>query len=129
MQIKSENIFTMNVFGNNLRRIRKQKELTMKQLAEAVGVKHQSVEKWETGKTMPKGKTLEALLEFLNISANELMYEQSPANSSGIVEAGDKIIVDKELWFAKERELQLYRENAELQRKVESLKNAATVSE
>lgn len=117
----------MNVFGNNLRRIRKEKDLTLKQLAEKLGIKHQSVEKWEKGLTSPKGKTLSALLEVLNVTANDLLYEKPTPSESGIVEAGDKVIVDKNVWEARERELQLYRRNAELQNEVEHLKNAEMV--
>ena len=119
----------MNVFGINLRKLRKEKDLTLKQLAEAVGVKHQSVEKWEKGLTLPKGKTLEILLAFLGVTANELMYEKKPSNNSGVIDAGDKVIVDKNLWLAQERELQLYREKAALERQVEHLKNTEMVSD
>jgi transcriptional regulator with XRE-family HTH domain len=124
-----KNIFKMSVFGINLRKLRKEKDLTLKQLAEAVGVKHQSVEKWEKGLTLPKGKTLEILLAFLGVTANELMYEKKPSNNLGVIDAGDKVIVDKNLWLAQERELQLYREKAALERQVKHLKNPETISD
>ena len=124
---KVKNIFDMNVFGNNLRRIRKEKGLTLKQLAEKLGIKHQSVEKWEKGLTSPKGKTLNMLLEVLNVTANDLLYEKPTPSELGVIDAGDKIIVDKNVWEARERELQLYRRNAELQNEIEHLKNAEMV--
>lgn len=97
----------MSVFGSNLRKIRKSKNLTLKQLAEMVGVKFQSVEKWEKGASMPTGKTLELLTAALNITTNDLMYESS--DGTGIVEAGEKVIVDKAVWDAKEKELEYLR--------------------
>ena len=91
------------------------------------GIKHQSVEKWEKGITSPKGKTLNALLEVLNVTANDLLYEKPANTESGVIDAGDKVIVNKEIWEARERELMLYRKNEKLQKEVERLKNPAMV--
>jgi transcriptional regulator with XRE-family HTH domain len=77
MQIKSELFFMENTFGHNLRKIRTDRNLTLSQLAEKLGVKHQSVEKWEKGITMPNGKRLIELVTILEISQNDLYQEYS----------------------------------------------------
>lgn len=118
----------MSAFGENVRKYRKQKDLTLKQLADILGIKFQSVEKWEKGETMPKGPTLSRLAEALGITPNDLYY--SPNESAGIVEAGDKVIVDRALWEAKERELEylrtiftLTKQSPNQQQSIENLKN------
>lgn len=118
----------MNIFGDNLRRIRTSKGLKMKQLAESLNVSHQTIEKWEKGISMPKGKNLQALTEILGITANDLIYEA--ASQTGIVDAGDKVIVDKAVWEAKEKEIEYLRkiaslvdENSQKTEKIEQLKN------
>ncbi|MFN8347472.1 MAG: helix-turn-helix transcriptional regulator [Spirosomataceae bacterium] len=107
----------MSVFGGNVRKYRKQKELTLKQLADILGVKFQSVEKWEKGLTMPKGKTLEHLCNALGVTINDLLYE---ADTSGVIDLGEKVIVDKDVWDAREKELEYLRTIYELTREKEA---------
>lgn len=64
-----------NIFGKNLRRFRTDKNLTLKELAEKLGVKFQSVEKWEKGATMPNGKRIGDIVSILGVSQNDLYRE------------------------------------------------------
>ena len=64
-----------NAFGKNLKRLRILKGLTLKDLSLKIGVKFQSVGKWEDGTTMPNGKRLTMIAEILGVSINELHYE------------------------------------------------------
>ena len=41
-------------FGENLKNIRKEKNMSQEQLAEKVNVSRQSVSKWETGESYPE---------------------------------------------------------------------------
>ena len=41
-------------FGDNLRALRRENEISQEKLAEKVGVSRQSVSKWETGETYPE---------------------------------------------------------------------------
>ena len=40
-------------FGDNLKQIRKSKNISQEELAERLGVSRQSVSKWETGENYP----------------------------------------------------------------------------
>ncbi len=43
-----------NILGRNIRKARLKKGWTQKQLAEAIGVKHNSISDWENGKIILK---------------------------------------------------------------------------
>ncbi len=104
-----------SIFGKNIKKFRLLKNLTQKQLAELLDVKHQSVEKWEKGETMPTGKRLILLVEALGITQNQL-YE-SIENSNSKVET---VTITQEeynnLQQALTRENELLRELAELRK-------------
>ena len=53
-------------FSENLRRLRKAKDIKQEALAEAMNVSRQTVSKWENGTAMPDFKSL---MHLLNISA------------------------------------------------------------
>lgn len=60
-----------NTFNVNLRRIRKEKNITQEQLADAVGVSAQAVSKWEmTG--FPDSQLLPSIADYLGVSIDEL---------------------------------------------------------
>ena len=100
-------------FGKNIRKIRLAKGLTLKQLAEKLGVSHQSVEKWEKGITMPTGKRLLLLAEVLEVTQNQL-YETEKN------EEPDTVVISKmeydRFQQALTRENELLRELAELRK-------------
>lgn len=60
-----------NEFGENLKKIRKERELTQEQLADAVGVSAQAVSKWEQG-SFPDASLLPAVADFLGVKIDEL---------------------------------------------------------
>lgn len=61
-------------FGDRIRTLRKDRDLTQLQLAEYVGVSQTAVAAWETGKReVPKGDNLLMLAEALGFDAGELM--------------------------------------------------------
>ena len=51
-------------FSENLRRLRKAKDIKQEALAEAMNVSRQTVSKWENGTAMPDFKKLNALAEY-----------------------------------------------------------------
>jgi transcriptional regulator with XRE-family HTH domain len=64
----------MQSFGDRIRTLRKERDLTQLQLAEYVGVSQTAVGAWETGKReVPKGDNLLKLAEALGFDAEELM--------------------------------------------------------
>lgn len=64
----------MNIyFGENLKRLRKEKELTQETLAEFLGVTFQAVSKWERGETYPDITLLPSISSFFNVSIDDLL--------------------------------------------------------
>lgn len=59
--------------GKFIAEMRKEKNLTQKQLAELIGISDKAVSKWECGKSMPDNSILLKLCEILNINVNELL--------------------------------------------------------
>lgn len=68
----------MNTFPNNLKRLRKARELKQEDLAEQLNVTRQTVSGWETGRRQPDLDTLKLLAEALNADIHELIYGQKP---------------------------------------------------
>lgn len=60
-------------FGQRLRQSRTIKKMTQKQLATAVGAKHNSVSDWENDKNKPDPDTIELLCGVLEITPNYLL--------------------------------------------------------
>ena len=64
-------------FPDNLKRIRKSKQLSQEALAEMLDVSRQSVSKWELGICMPEAQLLLRLSEVLGVSLDALMSDSS----------------------------------------------------
>ena len=60
-------------FSENLRRLRKAKDIKQEALAEAMNVSRQTVSKWENGTAMPDFKKLNALAEYFGVTMDELL--------------------------------------------------------
>ena len=63
----------MNEFGQRLKLLRKEKELTQEQLAKAVGIPYTTYRKYEIGSVMPRKANMEKLEKFYKMSAGELL--------------------------------------------------------
>lgn len=57
----------------HIRELRKAKNFSQEQLAEAMGVSPASVSKWETGQSLPELPTLVALADFFEVSVDALL--------------------------------------------------------
>lgn len=60
-------------FGENLKRLRKEKELTQETLAEIFGVSFQTISKWERGETYPDITMLPVISSYFNVSVDSLL--------------------------------------------------------
>ncbi len=60
-------------FGKNLKKLRKEKELTQETLAEFLGVSFQTVSKWERGETYPDITMLPIISRFFGITIDDLL--------------------------------------------------------
>ena len=68
---------------NNIKKARKEKGLTQKELAEKVGVTQGNLSSWETDRWKPDLDALKKLCEVLNCSADYLLGQEKP-DSSGL---------------------------------------------
>lgn len=73
-------------FGEKIRDARKAKKLTQRQLADAIGAKHNSVSDWEKDKNKPDMDTIEMICGILDLEPNYLMGNaQSSSENASIV--------------------------------------------
>lgn len=79
----------------NLRRIRKEKKITQKQLAEKIGVQPSAISKYETGKVSPTVEQLEKIAEVLEVPVMSL-FPQSVIDFQKAVDEKINIKMQKE---------------------------------
>lgn len=72
--------------GENLKRLRLQKELTQEKLAEFLGVTFQSVSRWERGEAFPDITMLPAISSFFNVTVDSLLGISKASNEEKIKE-------------------------------------------
>ena len=64
----------MNInIGENIKNLRKKKEITQEELAEYLGISFQSISKWERGDGLPDITMLPDIADFFNISIDDLI--------------------------------------------------------
>lgn len=89
------------MFNENIIRLRKYRQMTQEDIAEAVGVSRQAVAKWESGETIPDLEKCRLLAELFEVSLDDLANYESEENLGldvppkgkhlfGIVTVGDK---------------------------------------
>lgn len=74
--------------GQNIRRIRKLRDLTQTYVGEKVGVVQGTISKWEHNATCPTGDELIALAATLSCSVEDLMRTRGPDGSITLVLQG-----------------------------------------
>ena len=60
--------------GKNIRKYRKNKNMTQDDLAEKLSVTRQAISNWETEKTQPDIETLQKISQTLEVSIEEIIY-------------------------------------------------------
>lgn len=66
-------VLNQQEIGRFIMQMRKEKEMTQKQLAEKIGVSDKAISRWETGKGLPDTATMPELCRALDINVNELL--------------------------------------------------------
>lgn len=72
-------------FGENLKKLRKEKELTQEELAEFLGVSFQAVSKWERGESYPDITMLPEVATFFKVSVDDLLGVNKAENEEEII--------------------------------------------
>ena len=62
----------MNV-GEQIRRLRREKNFTQAELAERIGINKQNISRYESGKAEPRKSTLRKLAEVLEVTTEQLL--------------------------------------------------------
>ncbi|WP_367783333.1 helix-turn-helix transcriptional regulator [Streptococcus pluranimalium] len=74
------------MFRERLKKLRLEAGLTQKEIAEKFGIKQPTYAQWESGRTKPKGETLEKFANFFNVSTDYLLGNTDQKNASDIDE-------------------------------------------
>lgn len=103
-------IMTSKDCGNFIAELRKEKNLTQKELAKKLNVSDKAISRWETGKGFPDVSSLLALSEFFRVSVNELLAgkrieeekinEIAEKNVIQAIETKEKTVKKKKLQMA-----------------------------
>lgn len=65
------------LFGKNLQRLRKLKNISMNELAESIGVSQSTISDWENGKKMPRSGSIQKIADYFNVPKTELLIEKN----------------------------------------------------
>lgn len=77
------------IFSENLKFYLQRNSKTAKQLADDLNFKTSTVYDWVNGRTYPRMPKLEAIAEYLNVSANDLIYPKDQLNSISDINTKD----------------------------------------
>ncbi len=84
--------------GENIKRLRREKEITQETLADFLGVTFQSVSNWERGESYPDITMLPEIAGFFKVSIEELLGVNRAENEAEIIkelEAYDNLTDEK----------------------------------
>jgi len=74
-------VLALNVFGNNLKVLRKASDLTQQQLAEKLGINRATLASYEEGRAEPKFDSLKRIASFFKVSIDDLLQKSKAART------------------------------------------------
>ena len=77
-------------FGNNLKKIRQEHEMTQEELAKKINTSRSNIANYENDKNMPSIETLNNLSEVLNCSTDYLLGKSNIRNNTSNIDESDK---------------------------------------
>lgn len=77
-------------FGNNLKKIRQEHEMTQEELAKKINTSRSNIANYENDKNMPSIETLNNLSEVLNCSTDYLLGKSDTRNNTSNIDKSDK---------------------------------------
>lgn len=78
----------MSAIATNLRTLRQHQQLTLEQLAEAIGVARQTISKWESGESAPDLASADHLAHFFKVTLDDLVHYDATDSGIGIPPKG-----------------------------------------
>lgn len=101
----------MNIyFSENIKRLRKERDLTQETLADFLGVSFQAVSKWERGESYPDIELLSTIADFFSVSTDELLGIDKAKNEAEILMLCEKF--DKKQYTGSEGPFGYFMQNA-----------------
>lgn len=99
-------------FGENLRNVRKKKNITQEDLAEILGVSRQAISKWESDNGYPETEKLLVISEVLNISIDSLLNGISTLDVKQEIAEAESVKASNKLYIidANKRKLAAFEE-------------------
>lgn len=66
----------MEIFSKRLKELRKERKVSLRELAKAIGVSNSSLCRWENGTSQPLLDNIKAICDYFHVTPNYLMgYE------------------------------------------------------
>ncbi len=100
--------------GENIRRLRRQRDITQEQLAERLGVTYQSVSRWENGNAYPDMELLPAISDIFSVSIDELLGIPEAEKEKRAQELCEEYSRIQNMDFPKDKENERYERLAEI---------------
>jgi len=73
-------MFDQIIFGEKLKNLRKEKNITQEILAEKIGVSSQAISKWEKGECLPDVYNIKLIGKYYRISIDTLLETEDDKN-------------------------------------------------
>ena len=96
------------MIGNNLKKLRRSRDLTQEEVAAHLGISFQAISKWERGEGYPDITILPALASYFDVSVDELIGVDEISSANRLDEINRK--------WKENRSLGKHKENVELMR-------------
>lgn len=81
--LKSMRVGEPEIFARNLLRLRRSKQWSQKDLADKLSVHQTVIARWESGKTIPRGDSVERLSEIFAVPVTELVADANATLQNG----------------------------------------------
>lgn len=89
--------------GENIKKLRKDKNLSQEQLTEMLNVSRQAVSKWESGKTYPDIENLILLRNIFNVTLDDLIINDNKTKNEDTIELS-KLCTNNYIEYDKDEE-------------------------
>jgi len=96
------------LFGETLRRLRREKNLTQEQLSARLNVSFQTISKWERDESYPDITMLPVLASFFGVTTDDLLGVNEAENERKIQEMMDRYLHPKNITFITSEEMPEY---------------------